>query len=434
MVRKETGKAESNGGVAIHLSLVGLIVFSVSLVFAGGLLVLGGLMTARSHSKTGSTNSSDNLLQFARSTNSSLDNAPPAQPVPAWGELLANNITVERPEEYIGFEVESNQTPAWFFGQIPIEKVRNMMLSCGLTTNQVNRALSSNLLSVTSTNTVVFPDDDLVLSLSPDTRAKFYHELSRNPANHYMEFPFNVPGKDPDGWFAESKVEEAVVAKIKKLLYPRGGGLCFSDFELVLRSLPSEQQRMAVVKALSRQPALLVRLHVRPDTDLEKVLGYWDRGLQVKDTRPLLESLQRLPEGGNVSLLYLLPSFARQRLYTYPLPPQPNDPAIDCHWSTMNFFNDPPDARFANPDYTVQYLRTNFYVVARPSLYGDVVLVLNEQGNAIHSAVYLAEDIVFTKNGNNYAQPWMLMRMKDLLADYSSDGPPKMAVYRNKNW
>jgi hypothetical protein len=249
-----------------------------------------------------------------------------------------------------------------------------------------------------------------------------------------MEFPFNVPGNDPDGWFAESKVEEAVAAKIKKLLYPRGGGLCFSDFELVLRSLPSAQQRMAVVKALSRQPALLVRLRVRPDTDLEKVLGYWDRGLQVKDTRPLLESLQRLPEGGNVSLLYLLPSFARQRLYTYPLPPHPNDPAIDCHWSTMNFFNDPPDDRFANPDYTVQYLRTNFYVVARPSLYGDVVLVLNEQGNAIHSAVYLAEDIVFTKNGNNYAQPWMLMRMKDLLADYSSDGPPKMAVYRNKNW
>jgi hypothetical protein len=434
MARKETGKADSNGSVAIHFNLVGLIVFSVSLVLAGGLLALGGLMTARAHSKTTGNNGDDSLRQFAGSADSSSSNARAAQPVPAWGELVANNITVERPDEYIGFEVKSNQTPAWFFGQVSPQKVRNLMLSCGLTASQIDHALSPSLFSVTPTNTVVLPDDDLVLSLSPETRAKFYHELARNPANHYMEFPFNVPGNDPDGWFAGSKVEETVVARIKTLLYPRGSGLCFSDFEFVLRSLPSEQQRMAVVKALSRQPALLVRMHIRPDTDLEKVLGYWDRGLQVKDTRPLLESIQRLPEGGNVSLLYLLPSFARQRLYTYPLPPQPNDPAIDCHWSTMNFFNDPPDDRFANPDYTVQYLRTNFYVVARPSLYGDVVLVLNEQGNAIHSAVYLAEDIVFTKNGNNYAQPWMLMHLKDLLADYSSDGPPKLAVYRNRNW
>jgi hypothetical protein len=99
----------------------------------------------------------------------------------------------------------------------------------------------------------------------------------------------------------------------------------------------------------------------------------------------------------------------------------------------MNFFNDTPDNRFADPAYTVQYLSTNFYRVAKPSLYGDIVLVLNEQGNAIHSAVYLAEDVVFTKNGNNYAQPWMLMRLKDLLLDYCGDAPAHLAIYRNKS-
>ena len=62
-----------------------------------------------------------------------------------------------------------------------------------------------------------------------------------------------------------------------------------------------------------------------------------------------------------------------------------------------------------------------------------MVLILNGQGNAIHSAVYIAEDIVFTKNGNNFSQPWMLMRLKDLLARYTTDAPPKMLVYRNRN-
>jgi hypothetical protein len=58
---------------------------------------------------------------------------------------------------------------------------------------------------------------------------------------------------------------------------------------------------------------------------------------------------------------------------------------------------------------------------------------LDKNGNSIHSAVYLADDIVFTKNGNNYAQPWMLMHLKDLLAEYSRDSAPEIIVYRNKN-
>jgi len=154
----------------------------------------------------------------------------------------------------------------------------------------------------------------------------------------------------------------------------------------------------------------------------------------MKDARPFLESLQRLPGGGSANLVFLLPQFARSRLYTFPAPPKPGDTPMDCHWSTMNFFNDPPDNRFCNPDFTVQYLKTNYYAIARPSLYGDLVLVFNDQGNAIHSAVYLADDIVFTKNGNNYAQPWTLLHMKDLAADYSPDGNIKLAFYRNKNW
>jgi hypothetical protein len=46
--------------------------------------------------------------------------------------------------------------------------------------------------------------------------------------------------------------------------------------------------------------------------------------------------------------------------------------------------------------------------------------------------VYLADDNVFTKNGNNYMEPWMLMRIKNLLAMYSVRGAPRMIVYRNK--
>ena len=60
--------------------------------------------------------------------------------------------------------------------------------------------------------------------------------------------------------------------------------------------------------------------------------------------------------------------------------------------------------------------------------------LLDKNGNAIHSAVYLADDIVFTKNGNNYTQPWMLMHLKDLIAEYTTDVATGMAVYRDRSW
>lgn len=101
----------------------------------------------------------------------------------------------------------------------------------------------------------------------------------------------------------------------------------------------------------------------------------------------------------------------------------------------MNFFNEVPDDRFTDPAYTVKYLEANYYQIANPTKYGDIILFLDgDSNNAIHSAVYLADDIVFTKNGNNMAQPWMLMHLKDLTMKYESDGPGRMLIYRNRSW
>ena len=156
-------------------------------------------------------------------------------------------------------------------------------------------------------------------------------------------------------------------------------------------------------------------------------------GARVKDARPLLEALTRLPNGGMVSLVHLLPPFARDRVFTFPRMNGPNDPVMDCHWSTLNFFNDTPDNRFAQPGYTFWYVQNNYYTVWKPNLCGDLVLVIRDRTNVLHSAIYLAADIVFTKNGNNVNQPWTLMRMKDLMATYDRGGGTTLHYYRQKN-
>ena len=419
----------SRGGVLIQLNLIGLLVFSAALVVAS-VLVTRGMLADRSVAdlKPASVPS----VEMTAPGNSSRvrDESNP----PAWGQLFTANIELEQPEEYLGYELATNRVETWTFEGMTPGDVRSLLQSSGLAAGEINRALSPPLLTRADSNTVVVPDARLVFALTPETRAKVYAVLGHSRSNRLMQSPFILVGSSADTRFAGSGLSEPVLNSLRNLFYPRGRSECFSDLEIMLQQLPTEKERWLLLKALSRQSAVLARLHVWPDTDIDKLIGYWGRGVQAKDLRPLLESLTRIPGGASISLLYFLPQFARQRLYTYPEPSQPNDPVMDCHWSTLNFFNEVPDNRFSDPAYAILYLQNNCYKIAQPGAYGDMIFLLDQHGSAIHSAVYLADDLVFTKNGNNFAQPWMLMHLDDLVAKYTTDTAPQLAVYRNKNW
>ena len=355
--------------------------------------------------------------------------------MPPGGELLLAEIEIERPAEFLRQEVHSDQVESWVFAGMTPDQARTLMLSCGVEPTEADRAVSPALAAVTGGATVIKPDAALVCALSPAARARLYRELGQNGGNHYMQYPFCFDAESLDDWFEQSGVDPAVVATVKRLLYRRGAADCFSDLGIVLKLLPDEASRLQLVRTLSRQTGVLPRLRIRPDTDIDEVLKYWDHGIERNNVRPLLDSLKRRPGGGTLSMIYLLPPFARDRLYTYPATEQPTNGTIhDCHWSSMNFFNDVPDERFGDPTYTTRYLLANFQRVPAVGRFGDVVLLLDEKGNAIHSAVYLAGDLLFTKNGNNAMQSWMVMRMEDLLATYASDVQQRVAVYRDKRW
>jgi hypothetical protein len=424
MAKKIAGP-QISGSTVIQFSLVGLVIFSISLVLASGFFAYW-LACRRSPADQVAQN--DNTQAPGQTNVISTDKNSP------WGELNIRNIELERPEEYVAYEANSNLPPAWTFVQMTPDQTRKLMANCGLNQNQIDQAFKPGGVTNSGASTVILPDSDLMFSLSPTVRAKLYHELGRNPENHYMQYPFCFPGQTFEQMAAESKLDETTLETIRKLLYPRGEAQCFSDFEFIMRQLPSDSDRVHLVQALSRQNAVLAGIHVPPDADIDKLVDYWGQapGVRFKDIRPLLESLKRLPGGGNISLVYLLPEFARERLYTFPMPSKPGDPRMDCHWSSMNFFNETPDNRFNDPGYTSTFLSNNFYQVAKPTAYGDLVFLLDDHNTALHSAVYIADDLVFTKNGDNYMQPWMLMHLKDMLATYSSVPPPRMVVYRNR--
>jgi len=415
---KLSGGDEGNASdrAAVHFSLLGLVFFSLLLVGLGALAAYG---FATAHAKS--------IQVSSRSS----DVGPAPTNLPPWGELLVRDAQLEQPEEYIAFELQTNQPEQWFFDKMTPGQVHDMMSASGVQEAEANRACSQ-LLKSSASGSVIQPDDELILSLSPAVRAKLYGKLAETDANHYMLFPFCYPGKSLDECLDGTSMSKETAALVRKLIYPRGDAQCLSDYEWLLQHVPGDAARLALVKALSRQTVAFLRIHVRPGADIDKLVSYWGSapGVRAKDLRPLLESVSRLDDGGNISVLYLLPQFARQRLYTFPMP---GDPPMDCHWSTMNFFKETPDNRFSDAAYTTRYVLDHYYQVAKPTEYGDVIFILDSKGNAIHSGVYICDDIIFTKNGNNFAQPWMLMHMKDLLARYANEeAPTKMVAYRNK--
>jgi hypothetical protein len=216
------------------------------------------------------------------------------------------------------------------------------------------------------------------------------------------------------------------------MIYARAGSQLLSDYPTALQLCGSLEERRRLAVALSKQAAVVPRLRIHPDSDVEELVRYWSRTDNAAEIQALLQSLRQTPGGGSISLLYLLPRFARERLYTFPTP-TPGDPPMDCHWTSLNFFNEKPDPRFGQASYAVAELDTNYEMISQASRLGDVLLFMQGGGAGIHSCVYIAGDIVFTKNGNNSRMPWKFMHLGDLKEIYASgDRLPEVRAYRRK--
>jgi hypothetical protein len=256
--------------------------------------------------------------------------------------------------------------------------------------------------------------------------------LAESPTNDFQVWPYTFRPGAFDEWFENSGVSAAQQALIKRLTYQRGPAMCFSDLREVLMQVPEEKERQAITQALSRRTGLLVKLRINQKSDLEKLTEYWSKGGRAKDVGALLESLSKVPGGTTIDIAHLLPSFVRTRLNTFPEPvSNPKGLRPDCYWTAMNFFKNPPDPLYANDAIWRKDLAENYTQVEEPS-FGDLLFMVRADGVPYHAAVYIADDIVFTKNGANHRQPWLLMRVEDMIARYPSNHPLSIVVFKPK--
>ncbi|MBI5387200.1 MAG: hypothetical protein HZA90_21230 [Verrucomicrobia bacterium] len=344
-----------------------------------------------------------------------------SQPQPSWGHLEYTTIDLQRPDESIVIGNAPLPPTVWQFDHCTEQQLIDLFTTNGLTAEQTRLLTNKDCWTATSSGWKVLPPREVVRSLGSSARQRINAELRKTPANGASAHAFRIPEEKFGSWLAESGLDEDKRALVREMSYRQDDMVCFSDYEeLELQCSPDERRCLA--KAFSRAPALLMSLRVTPDSDIDALARYWGGAGRGKSMRPFLESLTRVPGGASVSVSHFFPAFARLRLYTYP------DPELDhmsvrqdCYWTGLNFSRETPDNRFMDEETVKRILLTEYTQVKTGWVFGDLILLLENGQIATHLCVYVADDVVFTKNGVATTTPWVLMKIPDVVALYRAE-------------
>ena len=415
--------AAGNGNRIVAIPRAWLIGLSVMLVLpwlvAGGIYLQSGTARARSEGAP---------LQA--------DDARPAAAGP-WGRLTVRPIVVSPPLEYVAADWNRDEhANDWHFPGVSREMLEAFLVESGFTRDQVARLEAAATPDPPTGGLLVKPDLELVRGLSLESRTRLYTQLAKASQNTDQVSAFKFYGTSADDWLAGSLISPRTRQLVEPLIYRNGDFLQFADAALVQSAIadPGERQRLA--KVLLRQSTMLVSLTVDDPLQVPALAEYWGRGGRSTDVRPLLESLSGVASDHSIDIVHLLPSFARSRLYRYPkLSTADLDRPllVNCLWTSLNFFRAEPDDRFLDVPFALNAMRTEYYVVENSFRLGDLVALLDANGNLIHVAVYLADDLVFTKNGTSPVAPWAIMPIDRLKAFYASRSPNLRLIYHRRN-
>ena len=355
----------------------------------------------------------------------------PAGALPPRGELVKVPIVTQKPDEFIDEAALAAEPENWHFQDMAAGEVKKILVDSGMLAAAGETLVQPETAEFHPGGQTMRVPDELILGMSAPTRKKIYSFPGKNPQNNYQKFPFTfLKGRAVQALGRD--LQPATRKLVLDMMYVIGNTDCFADIGPVLRQLADQAEQHQLIKQLTRQESLLLKLKIQPDSDVIHLLAWWGKGGRRKDLHSLLESLTSVPGGTTIDAAHLMPGFARRRLYTFPDKAPEGKHGYDCHYSSLNFFLGEPDNSFLEPARAAAVLAGDYESVSGPGPFGDLILLTDDGVNVVHSCVYIADDVVFTKNGTSEMQPWLLMTLEQVEAAYPSEKPWGRLTYRLK--
>jgi hypothetical protein len=354
-----------------------------------------------------------------------------AQPGP-WGDLEVRTVYLEAPDTLLAAVAKPNAITRWVFEQTTESAVRELLVRQGVSVTMVERLLDPASRTIQANVISLYPTVAEITSLDVATRSGLYRELAKSSANEYQRDPVYILGGDPDDWLAGSGLNAAQEKLFRRLVWKRGDVLAFSDIQALLTLAKDAAEVRNTFRALTRVRSLLVELQLPLKADRQAFLDYWTAGQADAPQGSFLRAITQRQAVQSVDITHFFPSVIRQLAYTFPEIEHGSRGRLpDCHWTSLNFFNSTPKDEYLDMRQAATRLVQAYATVEAPYRYGDILCFL-EGGEGLHTCVYVADDIVLTKNGDSILAPWVLMQVKDVEAIYRRSPETRIQGFRLK--
>ena len=327
---------------------------------------------------------------------------------------------LEAPDYILKTMQTPDRAPRWIFPSTTKAAIHELFARATLPADMEQQLLDSATPDENGA-IVLHPKSEDIEGLKPEARQLIYSELAKSPLNEFHRDPLIITGS-LDEWLRDSRLRRELQDDIRRLAYQSGHTTVFSDIRLLVTHAKSTEEERQICRAITRTRTLMGQLRITPSSNAKQLIEYWTGGHSASDVMPMLEAATDRTGGMTIDVSHFLPPFARRRLYTFPAPDLLVRGRLpDCHWTSLNFFNAVTQDYYLDMRLAASRLMENYTVVDSPYHFGDMLCLLNPDGQAIHSCIYIADDVVFTKNGENGVRPWILMPLQEVRDYYSRD-------------
>ena len=354
-----------------------------------------------------------------------------------WGTMRVSVLRLVPPDPLLA-KVTFKSEGEWIFLRMSWAEIDGFLSRAQLTPAQLVPLLQSENRreSEDGKSRIIRVTDELRWGLGPESRRIIYDELASFEPNVTHALPLLAPTPER---LARANLQPAVLDALRQLTFYRGPRACIVDADLIAALITDPAEMMRFKRVMLSYPSLSVELTRASLARREEVNQYWSKP-GGKPVTGLLRAFDRSPELETLDLIHLLPPLPRKVLHTFPdggfAPLQAN-----CFWMSLNFFNPVPDLRYlpGADDFgqavseAMQALQRDYVPVRPPFRFGDVIALFSDSETSrelVHMVVYIADNIVLTKNGRVPTSPFVLMTFGDIEKTYPWPMPLNVRGYR----
>ena len=358
-----------------------------------------------------------------------------------WGNLTYTDIRLEPAANRIReaypdllHTVQTNyiadDSRIWFFDTTNSNEIKDILAKAQLPAHLLQQTLDSYAPTNCGnlTKGCLKPSKETILAIPSQTRLAFYNELAKVNENVSFQDPYRFNGTVEE-WFNDNNIPAPTLEIIRRLVVPIGTCMALYDIETVLSGSTNETVTLNILKNVAAMKTYLLKLRIDKDSDIQAIDTYWSGFNRRKDIYPILESLRNKGDTVRLDVAHLLPYLPRGRLYTYPTKPR------NCHWASLNFFRDEPTPEIPTNAEIESDVTQKYQQVFDPPRFGDLLLLLaknRSSNNLLHSAIYLADNFVYTKNGLGPNLPFVYMTIDEMKGIYDVSEPVIITRFRLK--